>query len=111
MRLALRSVAVSCLLAIAVLSLLPGNLRPHTGASGNFEHILAFAGATFFVKLSWPRISFWPTVVLMFAISGLLELCQFLIPGRGPRLDNWLASTIGAAIGCAAAHWLLKLRR
>jgi hypothetical protein len=38
-------------LVIGVLSLVPGTLRPETGAPGQFEHFVAYLGAATFLAL------------------------------------------------------------
>lgn len=102
---ALVAVSTASWAALAVLSLLPGSERPHTGWSGNLEHGLAYAlsaGATrlcLFGVLSRMQL-------LGFSLaSGVFELCQIVIPGRSPGLDNWAASTAGALAGVMAARW------
>ena len=51
---AFRWLAIACLLAIAVLSLVPGDDRPHTGYSGNIEHLVAYVGTAFFTSAFLP---------------------------------------------------------
>ncbi|WP_036838786.1 VanZ family protein [Pleomorphomonas oryzae] len=101
---------IICLAAIAVLSVLPGTDRPHVFASGNVEHLLAYAGAAFFAS-SLPGLRGWRVVLLLSVASLAFEGLQILIPGRSPGLDNWLASTLGALIGMVFARAFFTLAR
>lgn len=98
------------LAVISVLSVLPGADRPHVFGSGNVEHLLAYAGAAFFAS-SLPALRGWRVVAMLSAASLLFEGIQILIPGRGPGLDNWIASTLGAAIGLALARAFFTVAR
>ena len=91
-----QAAGVACLVAVVVLSVLPGAERPHVFGSGNVEHFLAYAGTAFFAS-TLPVLRGWRIVVLLSAASLLFEGIQMFIPGRGPGLDNWGASTIGCA--------------
>ncbi|TBW37000.1 VanZ family protein [Siculibacillus lacustris] len=98
--------------AIVVLSLLPGTYRPHTGASGNFEHVLAYAGTGLLLALGWAVARTWRGPVFLSAAAALLEVAQIWIPGRSAGLDNWAASTFGATLGVVlAAAWVLRRNR
>jgi VanZ family protein len=107
-RQALKLAAVCSWIALAVLSLLPGSERPHTGMHGDYEHVVAYILAGLVTRLALPRIaSHWP--VLAFSIaSGFFEICQIWIPGRTPEISTWLASSIGTLLGVligrSAAH-------
>ena len=98
------------LAVIVVLSVLPGGDRPHVFGSGNVEHLLAYAGAAFFAS-TLPALRGWRIVLLLSAASLLFEGVQLFIPGRGPGLDNWAASTLGAAIGLALARAFVTVAR
>ncbi len=101
---------VICLVGIAILSVLPGADRPHVFGSGNVEHLLAYAGAAFFASFL-PALRGWRIVLLLSAASLAFEGLQIFIPGRSPGLDNWLASTLGAAIGLAFARAFVNVAR
>ena len=109
-RLFFQAAGVVCLLTIVVLSVLPGGDRPHVFGSGNVEHLLAYAGAAFFAS-TLPALRGWRIVLLLSAASLLFEGVQLFIPGRGPGLDNWAASTLGAAIGLALARAFVTVAR
>ena len=98
------------LAVIVVLSVLPGAERPHVFGSGNVEHLRACAGAAFFAS-TLPPLRGWRVVLLLSAASLLFEGIQIFIPGRGPGLDNWAASTLGAIIGLVLARAFVTVAR
>ncbi|QRG04599.1 VanZ family protein [Xanthobacter dioxanivorans] len=96
--------AVALWMVIAILSLLPGSERPHTGYSGNLEHVAAYLGAATVTALAFRAVPLlW--LVLPFSIaSAVFEVVQLAIPGRTSLVENWAASTLGALIGVLAAR-------
>ena len=97
---------------IVVLSVLPAETRPHTGAGGEYEHWMAYAlvGAAFAVGYSATRAWLFAGLALT-ASAAILELLQNLIPGRTPELAGFLASSLGAWFGIflvALAAFLLR---
>jgi len=107
-----RALAWLCVLTIAVLSLLPGDERPHTGLSARFEHATAYAGTGFFFWFGYSaprqRALFWIGLAIA---SGVFEVLQNFIPGRSPSIFDALASTLGLTFGFMAAallHWSLS---
>ena len=106
----LKALAGACCLVIIVLSLLPGNERPHTGFSGNIEHVVAYAGTACFVALALLRRPVAVLVIAFSAASAVFEICQIWIPGRSAGFDNWFASTLGALIGISAARYIVLPR-
>ncbi len=105
----------ACVLAIVVLSLVPGSMRPHTPMPGRMEHFVAYAGAGLFLALGYQsarqRMLGW---LCLAAGSGLFEILQNFTPDRGPSAYDALASagglTVGLLVGALAAalafHWL-----
>lgn len=95
-----RYVTWICVVIITVLSLLPGNERPHTGLSGKLEHIIAYTGTGIFAAVGYQlirqRLVFWMAMV---TLSFLLELLQQYVPGRGPSIYDAVASSSGLTIG------------
>jgi VanZ family protein len=103
---ALQAISVGCCVALVILSIVPGNDRPHTGYSGNIEHFIAYAGTALFTSTFLPPMRGWRTVLILSAASLSFEIAQIYIPGRGPGIDNWLASTAGAVVGTVFAFGL-----
>lgn len=105
----LRAAAVSSWVVLAVLSLVPGTDRPHTGLGGNPEHLVAYGLAACVTGLAFAGR---PRQLLGFSLaSAVFELCQIRIPGRMPGVDNWLASSAGACLGLLLAGVLHRLSR
>lgn len=102
-----RFLALLCMVAVIVLSTLPGVDRPHTGFSGNLEHFVAYLGTAFFVSGAFSRIRGAKTVLILSIASASFEIMQIYIPGRGPGVDNWMASTAGAIAGVLCARLAL----
>lgn len=100
--------AILFCLVIAVLSLLPGEERPHTGFSGNIEHVMAYAGTVGVTAYAFLTPGIAVLTLGFSAASAVFEICQMFIPGRTSGLDNWFASTLGALVGATAARHLLR---
>ena len=103
--------ATGCVL-IAILSLLPGYLRPHTGAPGSVEHFAAYlmvAGA-FTMGLRSERSVLIMVAGLMLA-AGLFEILQIDIPGRHPGLTGFVSSSLGAWTGIVLANLYTVIAR
>ena len=100
------------LAAIVILSLVPGDARPHTGAPGEFEHFVAYLGAGFFIAARYPsprlRLAFWAATA---ALSFLLEFFQQFVPGRVPDLNDALASSSGLTLGVVLGGALVGVAR
>jgi len=95
-----RVLAWACLAAIASLSLVPGNLRPHSILPGQAEHFIAYAVAGSLLALAYgstrERILGWLCVSIA---SGGFEMFQNFIPERGPSVWDALASVGGLTFG------------
>jgi VanZ family protein len=107
----LKIAAMGAILALAVLSLLPGAARPHTGASGNLEHLLAYTGAAALLVLAFPVARSWRAAAALAVMAAVLEILQLWIPGRSAGLDNWAFSSLGAGLGALAGTAWLRLTR
>ena len=90
--------------AIVVLSLLPGQDRPHSGAPGELEHLFAYLVAAVVLGIGYPE---WKTrgklALFLVLLSGMMEICQLWIPGRNSELAGFLGSSAGAILGMIAA--------
>jgi hypothetical protein len=88
--------------AIAILSLVPGDLRPHLLSVSQLEHFAAYlvAGAVLIMGYSGVR----PAVTIASALpiyAAILELLQLWVPGRSARLIDVVAGSLGAWAGVA----------
>lgn len=106
----LRAGAVCTWLTLAVLSLVPGQDRPHTGLSGDVEHAAAYFGAALITRLALGGVRSRWQVLAFSGASAAFELAQAFIPGRYAGIDNWAASSAGAVAGILVGrsfdHWL-----
>jgi VanZ family protein len=108
-----RALAITSLLAILALSLVPGAFRPHTMILPSaFEHVAAYAFAAFFIGLTCHhRVPPVQLVLLLTAYGALLELGQLWVPGRHGQLSDIGADLAGASIGVLVALVTMRLRR
>jgi membrane associated rhomboid family serine protease len=107
-----RVTGLACVAAIIVLSLLPGDERPHTGASGQIEHVAAYLGTAVLLALGFRTMR--NRVAALSALVGLaaaLEIMQRLVPGRHSQVIDWFASSMGAGIGVLAVVLIEGLRQ
>ncbi len=90
-----------CVALLVVLSLVPGQDRPHTGLTGHGEHFMAYAGTGMMAMLSYRRL-LW-TIVGLSLLSSVLEILQNFVPGRSPAVLDAIFSSAGGAIGTGMA--------
>ncbi|WP_374545276.1 VanZ family protein [Rhodoblastus sp.] len=93
---------------ILIVSLVPGPERPHTGLSGQMEHTIAYLMTATAYSWSSSRLQerlAW--LAFLSAVSGGLEVCQLVIPGRNGQVIDWAASSFGASIGTILG-WLAR---
>ena len=100
-RFACKALGWMTIVLIVLLSLVPGDVRPHTGAPTISEHIAAYLGAGALLGLGYggtTRSNFllWSLLLLL---AGTLETLQMFVPGRNPRVLDFLASGAGASFG------------
>ena len=106
---AARAVGWLGVVAITVLSLVPGSFRPHVLAVSQFEHVAAYALTAVALVLGYPGRRAPRTIVLLLTFyAALMELAQLFIPGRNASLIDIAAGGLGAGIG---AMLVLLLRR
>ena len=102
-----RTLAWLCVFAITVLSLLPGEARPHTRLPGRLEHTMAYAGTGFLFWFGYSKPRHRRLIWIGLAIaSGVFEALQNFIPGRSPSILDALASTLGLTFGFIGAALL-----
>jgi VanZ family protein len=93
-------------IAFAVLSLVPRELRPHTGVPGPLEHVAAYAIVGGLLTFGYHKRS--QPFIVVFSLSlyaAILEIAQIWVPGRDPKFIDFVASSAGALIGSALA-WI-----
>jgi VanZ family protein len=106
----MRIFAWATVLAIAVLSLIPGDRRPHTFAPGQAEHVAAYLVAAAAFTLSyWGNVR--PAVIALglTVYGAALELGQHWAPGRHPQLEDVAADALGAIAGILCAVLIQRM--
>ncbi|WP_298964702.1 VanZ family protein [uncultured Methylobacterium sp.] len=99
---ALGLASMAAVAVICVLSLVPGNERPHTGAPGQVEHFIAYCltGAVLALRLRSRRTGI---ILGLVVLAGVLETGQIWVPGRTAQVVDFLASSAGAVTGTLLA--------
>jgi len=87
-------------LTIALLSLVPGNMRPHILGNDHLEHFAAyFVTASLWAVGNRHPMQLLSSGLLLAICAGLLEFVQMWIPGRSASAFDFATSAIGAWIG------------
>lgn len=97
-RLLTRWLAWLLVLAVAVFTLAPIDLRPVTAAPANWERFAAFTAIGALFCLGYPQHR-WRMVGLVIALAALLEVLQQVSPSRHARLPDGLVKAAGALLG------------
>ena len=106
----LRVGSVGCVLALAVLSWLPGNEIVRTPMGGHIEHVIAYLGTTIIMGLAlqqWMRLDV--QSVLLIGYAAVLEAGQLYVPGRHASVEDFAFSAVGVGAGWLLS-WLLRSR-
>ena len=91
-----------CFCAIAILSLIPGQLRPHTKVADIGENFLFYFGCAAILSAISVRNSNWIWIALGLSFySALMEILQYWAPGRVPDFTDFAANSAGAGSGAA----------
>ena len=99
-------------LAIVILSAVPGNVRPHTGLPGALEHFAVYLGVSGLLAVGYERRVAASVVALVLGLMAVnLELVQLFVPHRFASLLDAAAGAGGAALGAALAHYFLLIWR
>jgi VanZ family protein len=93
-------------IAIIVLSLVPPSLRPETDIPHNLEHFAIFIATGAAFGLGYSRRPGLVSVLLV-VFAGVIEIAQFLVPGRHPRLSDFIVDALAACIGLAISTFFV----
>jgi VanZ family protein len=100
---------------IVLLSLVPGDERPHTGLAGGVEHALAYALTAIPLAIGHPSVRHRVVIALGLALlAAVLEVLQLALPGRVGDVSDVVASGLGGLAGLAlvqALEFPARLRR
>ncbi len=96
---------------IAVLSLVPGEDRPHVLGPGMYEHFAAYSMTSSVLLLGYRgRLYAFLITIFLSALSGIFEILQLWIPGRTSQFSDFLVSSLGAIAGVVVISVALWLR-
>ena len=87
------------IVALAVLSLLPGIYMIRTDIGGHVEHVLAYAGTAFIVAAAYGPKKWLNIAAGLVSYAAVLELLQRLSPGRTASVEDFAFSTSGVLLG------------
>lgn len=102
-----RLAAWVCIVAIAILSLVPKITRTELG--GHAEHVLAYAGTAFIVAMAYGERGIVQILFALLAYAGVLEFLQRFSPGRTSSFEDFMFSAAGVLVGIVASVFLRKL--
>ena len=113
-----RGLAWFGIMAIGILSVVPADVRPTTGAAPGFEHLAAF-GLVAGVFAFGYRLSLGRLLLLAFLYCGGIELLQVPVPTRHARLSDfvidvgsaWAAMCLVAVSGKLSVAYRLRRQR
>jgi hypothetical protein len=89
-----------CITALAVLSWIPGAYMIRTGVlSGHEEHFLAYLISGSVVAVAFRRSYYAGLACALGWYAALLEIGQYVVPGRHPAFADFSASSFGALAG------------
>lgn len=83
----------------------PPEFRPHSALGQDGEHALAFVLVGLAVGAAYPRRPLL-TALIAVALTGMLELLQFLAPGRHARLEDFIVDALTLCVGMATSFGL-----
>ena len=89
-------------LAIAVFTLAPIELRPISGAPANLERFAAFTVIGVCFGLGYPKHRL-AILLVVIGIVGTLEIAQHLVQSRHGRIPDSIVKAAGALFGLATA--------
>ena len=109
MTLILRLIAWGLAAAIAYATLGPATQRPHSNLGQNGEHAFAFVLLGLAFGRAYARAP-GRTALLVIVYTGLVEVMQFLAPGRHARLSDFVVDAMAACVGLVGARaigWMI----
>ena len=108
MTIILRLLAWGLAAAIAYATLGPATQRPHSNLGQNGEHAFAFVLLGLAFGLAYARAPA-RTALLVIVYTGLIEVLQFLAPGRHARLSDFVTDAAASCLGVGLSYVLSKL--
>lgn len=109
LKLVFRVAAWSLAAIIVVLSLVPAELRPVTGAPHDVEHFAIFAGTGLAFGLGYEH-RHGAIAILLVAFAGVIEIAQLFVPSRHARLLDFVVDAFALCFGLMAAGLVYRAR-
>ena len=103
----LKIVAWLALIAIAIVTVVPIEMRPTTSLSPNRERFIVMAIVGGLFALAYPK-RFWIVLVALFAAAAVLEPLQFLAAGRHPSTYDAIIKCAGASAGVVSGYLIIR---
>jgi VanZ family protein len=94
--------------AVVLLSIVPPELRPQTGAPHNVEHLMAYAATGFAFGLGYGRRHDMLALLLV-VLCGTVEVTQLFIPGRHARLGDFIVDAFAVSAGLLTGSLLHRI--
>ncbi len=104
-----RTAGLLAVTTIAVLSLVPGYLRPSVPIG--FQHFTAYFITAVLLSFGYGNWNPAAIVIPMSLYALVLEIAQNVVPGRTPAVTDFAEGTIGTVAGVIVARFILSLRR
>lgn len=101
---------LACLPVLVWLSWIPKDWEVRSGAAGQFEHVVAYAGTALLLGLGFFRVPARHLGLALVVLGGVLEIGQIWVPGRTAQAIDFAASVGGALSGLAVARALAGRR-
>ena len=109
----LRVIAWGLAAAVTFATLGPPQFRPHADLGRGGEHALAFILVGLAFGLAYRRNR--PlTALVAVAMTGVIEILQFWVPGRHARLSDFIVGALSVCAGlaiAAALDWVINRNR
>jgi VanZ family protein len=96
--------------AIVVVHIVPPAYRPVSAASHSLEHMAIFFALGLAYGVGYQH-RLRVLVLALPAFCAAIEIAQIWIPGRHPRLTDFLIDTLAVLVGVGTAFILTSLRR
>ena len=107
---AVRIALVGCIIALPILSWLPGRYITRTVLGPHAEHFIAYLGTTIVMGLAFqkrPRPDIQCLLLILYA--AVLEAGQIYSPGRHASINDFMFSATGVVIG-GLLLWIARSR-
>jgi len=94
-----------CVVAVVVLSLLPGDGLPRLGPWDKLAHMTAYSAIALLGLLGFPaRAAALPLLAGVAALGGAIELGQDYVPGRSADIVDFWVNCLGVLAGALLAR-------